>query len=201
MASIFSRLKKVVVKVAQSFANDAWWPLWSNVRWTNERAAGSSKVNAEDKVRNITEARALVRKLYSRFQWTKDGADQLWDSICPPPYNYDRYKKGILKDDCDGFHSLAYHCIYNSGFKNTYLLSVVTGLSGGHCVLLFKMGSYWYVNDYDVIYGGYTSAKKAVSAYNAIYENKYRPKEKVNFNSTISYNYSKKKFEKAKNVI
>lgn len=58
--------------------------------------------------------------------------------MCPPPYNYERYLKGVLKDDCDGFHALVYHCLFNCDI-NCCLLAVESP-KGSHCVLLFKYG-------------------------------------------------------------
>jgi hypothetical protein len=75
--------------------------------------------------------------LYAKFDYTKDGIDQLGDSITPPPQNYAHYLQDTVKDDCDGFHSLMYHCVKKSGIE-CYLLSVVSN-DGGHCVLVFNV--------------------------------------------------------------
>ena len=128
--------RATLLKIFSPFANEVWWPMWSNVRWKKE-AHCEVDVNEEDHVKTLADIKKLVKRLYSKFTWTADDASQLWDCICPPPYNYRRYLEGELKDDCDGFHSLVKHCLDHSGIR-CYLLSAVA-VGAGHCVLLFQL--------------------------------------------------------------
>ena len=184
-------LVKVHRLVYKLFARH-WWPFWSNIRF-KKAIRYDRTLEKEDIVMNLTDIRSQVKKLYNKFTWTRDGIDQLGDAITPPPQNYYQYLSGELRDDCDGFHSLVYHCLYNSGFE-CYLLSVIA-LGGGHCVLLFKSkNDKWYVNDYNDIYGGFDTAAEVVEHYNKIYEINYKPKSEVVANDIFSYDYNKGKF-------
>lgn len=179
-------------KLALWFANCIWWPIWSNIRWSKERKI-VCEAKEEHKATNLTQIKALVKTLYANFKWTKDGADQLWDSVCPPAYNYKRWTEGVLKDDCDGFHSLVYHCLASSGVE-CYLLCA-THMKGGHCILLLKNKDKWYVNDYNKVHSGFATPQEAIEDYNKIYSDTYeKGKRKVEFNSLTAFNYKKHKF-------
>lgn len=54
----------------------------------------------------------------------------------PPPQVYRDYMGGLVKDDCDGFHSLVLHCLRVNGVR-CYLLAV-EARGAGHCVLLMQ---------------------------------------------------------------
>lgn len=193
---MFRKMVESIYKIGCAIGNYIWWPIWSNVRWS-KYATKDTFVREEDKVKTLTDIKNLVVRLYEKFEWTKDGVDELFDSICPPPYNYKRYCDGLLKDDCDGFHSLVYHCLKNSGIE-CYLLSTCA-IGSGHCVLIFKYRNKWYVNDYRTVYAGYETAQEAVAAYNIEYVKKYSgAKSDVLFNSTVSYNYNTAKFSAGK---
>ena len=183
----------MAIKPHYFVANRIWWPTWSNLRWILKRRV-KCNVAAADKATTIDGIRSLVRKLYSHFDWTKDDWTELWDSVCPPAYNYQRYTKGTLKDDCDGFHALSYHCLYQSGITTIAILSVLQGTSG-HAVLIFKLNGSWYVNDYDSVYGGYSSAGQAITEYNKIYIRNYcGGKGTVSYNSLLIWDYNKNKW-------
>ena len=174
-----------------------WWVFWSNIRF-KKAIRHNVPIHLEDTVSDLAGARTLVKKLYKKFTWTADGIDQLGDAITPPPQNYQHYLEGELKDDCDGFHSLVYHCLYNSGFT-CYLLSVIA-LGGSHCVLLFKSkNNKWYVNDYTRIYDGCDTPIDAINDYNKIFVTRYTVKSNVVANDVIIYDYNKKKL-KLKNI-
>lgn len=190
--SVLSKLKAVVLKIVSPVATKVWWPVWSNLRWSSERTKDVALKSA-DRVNSLASIKTEANKVYSKFKWVADPANELWDSICPPAYNYQRYLNGTLKDDCDGFHCTMFHILYKSGYTNTYLLAVI-GEKGSHCVLLFKFGSQWYVNDYTSVYGGYATAQKAIDAYNSTYSKVYSA-GKVLSNATLVYNYSSKRYE------
>lgn len=177
-------------KIICAFCNYIWWPIWSNIRWKKE-----SKIVIEfdpnDKISKFDDIGLLCRRLYSNYEWTKDGIDQLFDSICPPQYNYFRYKTGKLKDDCDGFHALVYYCLKQSGV-NCYLLSVCS-LGSGHCVLLFEYDDGWYVVDYYSVMSPSFTAADAIKKYNKVFSEKYHARPVI-FNALLSYNFDKNKF-------
>lgn len=168
------------------------WCWWSNIRFKNSERF-STFVNDIDIVSNLTEIKNLVSRLYNCFIWTADGIDQLGDAITPPPQNYKTYLEKPLKDDCDGFHSLVYHCLYNSGIE-CYLLTVNPAkMNQGHCILVFKLNDRWYVNDYKKVYNGFTNLQDAIDKYNSIYPERYKT-EPVAYNGLVKYSYEEGKF-------
>ena len=188
-------MKKFLWKIFAPFANEVWWPLWSNFRW--RKALKDHSVADEHMVKNLTETRALVKVLYNGFKWTADDIKDLGDSITPPAQCYRDFCNGLLEDDCDGFHSLVYHCLAKSGMR-CYLLSVVSD-DGGHCVLVFENKGKWYVNDYSKVYDGYTTLKDAVEAYNVEYIKRYcKEGSEVVYNGFIEFNYQTGKFRSVK---
>lgn len=170
----------------------SWWCFWSNIRF-RKSIKENIEIKKEENIKTIDDILTLVFKLYQKFKWTKDGFDQLFDAITPPPQNYQHYLDGLLKDDCDGFHSLVYHILYNNNI-NCYLLTA-NAINGGHCILLFKLNNLWYINDYKKIYGGKEDVKEIIQEYNQIFSKNYKTKE-VLFNGLVSYNYENKRFHK-----
>lgn len=174
--------------------SDWWWVKWSNFRW-RKSIRHNIGITPEDEIGNMVDLSALVKKLYSYFTWTSDGVTELFDSMTPPPQNYQNYLNGHLYDDCDGFHALVYHCLYNNNIE-CYLLSTVA-VGAGHCILLFKdFDKKWRVNDYTRIYGGFDTPQEAIENYNEKYVKIYKAKSEVCFNNLIKYNYETGKFEK-----
>ena len=163
----------------------SWWCWWSNTRF-KDAIRDNKKVNDEDLVSTYKQVQTLVAKLYKKFKWTADGPDQLWDAMTPPPQNYQHYLDGLLKDDCDGFHALVYHCLYNSGIKCS--LFTANAINSGHCILVFTLNSKWYVVDYSKVYKGYDTLEEAIDEYNKVYPTIYKSKE-ILFNGFVQYNY------------
>lgn len=173
----------------------SWWCWWSNKRFKN---CIRSNIGTEpiDKVGTLSELQELVQRLYGCFIWTADGIDQLGDAITPPPQNYAKYLEMPLKDDCDGFHSLVYHCLYNSGI-DCYLLTVnTTKFNEGHCVLLFYLDGKWYVNDYNTIYEGFDTYQEAIDDYNEHYVVNYKCQGSILYNGLVEYSYVTGKFKR-----
>ena len=168
-----------------------WWCFWSSIRF-RKAIRDDIPLKEEDKVKTLKDIKFLVNRLYSKFTYTKDGVDQLGDAITPPPQNYQYYLNGELKDDCDGFHSLVYHCLHGSGIE-CYLLTV-TAEGAGHCILLFKLNNKWYTIDYTSVSKGYDTAEIAVQSYNEIFPVKYKAKSLVLFNGLVGFNYNTKCF-------
>ena len=171
------------------------WCRWSNHRF---RECIRSNIGTEptDKVGTLQELKALVERLYSCFIWTADDISQLGDAITPPPQNYAIYLDRPLRDDCDGFHSLVYHCLYNSGI-DCYLLTVTPKkFTDGHCVLLFYLDGKWHVNDYMNIYEGFETPEEAIEDYNKLYFTEHKDLGPIVFNGLVEYNYVSGKFNR-----
>lgn len=166
-----------------------WWCFWSQIRF-RKSVKNNIGINEEDKVTNLKTLKSLLNRLYSKFTYTKDGIDQLNDAITPPPQNYQYYLNGEVKDDCDGFASLVYHCLYNSNIQS-YLLTVQSKESG-HCVNLFKYKDKWYISDYNSISKGFITPTECIESYNKSFPLKYDKtvKSEVVFNGIVSYVYN-----------
>lgn len=171
-----------------------FWIVWSNVHYRNLKGTEmhSTKVDDEDKVKTLSDVEKLTKRLYRYFEYTKDGAELLFDAILPPCEAYKKYKEGKLKDDCDGFHSLVYHCLKQSGFR-TYLLTAQTKKTG-HCVTVFRYEGLWYVVDYNNIYGSCRRLEPSIGEFNTYFETNYVNGDKVVINELYEYDYTKGKF-------
>lgn len=169
------------------------WCVWSNYRFKDTRRFDTDLQEC-DKVSDINDIKELVSRLYCSFIWTQDGIDQLGDAITPPPENYNKYLNAPLKDDCDGFHSLVYHCLKNSGIE-CYLMTANPLKGGGHCILIFKYDDKWYVNDYNKVYMGHKSIVDSVNDYNKEYPIRYKTSEVI-YNGFVSYDYVEGKFKR-----
>ena len=171
-----------------------FWIIWSNFYYKSKKAElHSTQIDSKDRVKNINEIDHLVKKLYRYFNYTKDSIELLGDAIIPPCEAYKQYKEGLLKDDCDGFHSLVYHCLIQSGLR-AYLLTAQTNKSG-HCVTIFKFEGLWYVVDYNTIYGSCRKLEPSIEEFNTYYESNYLRGDKVIINDLYEYNYTKGKFK------
>lgn len=172
------------------------WCWWSNIRFKKSERFNTSILDI-DKVSNLNEIKNLVKKLYNSFIWTADDITQLGDAVTPPPETYKQYLEHPLKDDCDGFHSLVYHCLYCSNIE-CYLLTVNPAKMGdGHCILVFKLNDRWHINDYNIIYNGFSTIEDAIKNYNEKYPSIYKTKEVV-YNGLVKYDYKEGKFIKVK---
>lgn len=178
------------LRIGGFIATHLWWPHWSNFRW-RKAIRKNVGIKSEDRIENIYSIEPLLQKLYFNFKWTSDDASQLWDSIMPPPQIYTDYMKGLVEDDCDGFHSLVMHVLKMNGVE-CYLLAV-EAIGGGHCVLLMRYTKLWWVIDYTHLYNGFSSPEEAIRDYEEIYAKKYKTK-KVFYSGLLDYDYDKGKF-------
>ena len=192
-----------LVKIACYIANKLWWIPWSNFRFRHEERFDES-VREDYKIDKLIEGadsqyfivktiHSLARALYLKFQYTKDGADQLWDAVLPPPYGYKQFiNNEKYKEDCDGFHSLLLQCLHASGIPA--YLTVVWALGSGHCVLVCYVNENWYLVDYTAVYIA-DSLNELIEKYNEEFVKKYSGcKSKVLYNCFLGYNYKKGKF-------
>jgi len=180
-------------KLIFNFATQHWWPFWSNRRF-RKSTRFFPYIEDVDVVNNLTQIKDLVIKLYNYFEWTADDISQLFDCIQPPTQCYVDYKKGLLKDDCDGFHALVHYCLHYSNIESYLLTANPKKAKDGHCILLFKLNEKWYVNDYDIVYEGFNTAKKAIEDYNERYPKLYDC-GKVIYNGLLYYDFEKGKFK------
>ena len=185
-----------MIKFLCYLAHKFWWIPWSNFRYKKVERYYRF-INAEDRAFSIPQIKSLAERMYGRFNYTPDGADKLWDAVCPPPYAYCQVKVGLkFADDCDGFHSLMYHCL-NTEITKPYLMTVYAKGSA-HCVLVFYFDFRWFVLDYTTLYEGFVDIKEAIKNYNEEFVKKYKAKSKVRSNLFLQYDYTKGKFKLVK---
>lgn len=181
-----------MIKFLCKLAHKFWWIPWSNFRYRKVERHNVA-CSPEDRAYSEDTIRKLASKMYGKFQYTSDGVDKLWDAVCPPPYAYSTISKGEkLRDDCDGFHSLMYHCLDNGAIKP--FLMTVNARGAGHCVLVFYFDLKWYVLDYTTLYVGQYNLELAIESYNKTFKDKYGAKSKVYSNLFLKYSYNKGKF-------
>ena len=169
------------------------WIWWSNYHYKKIGAElHSTAIDPSDTARTMNSLLFLMNKLYDKFHYTKDGADLLYDAMIPPCEAYKQYRNGELKDDCDGFHSLVYHCLKFSGFE-AYLLTA-NSIKSGHCVVIFRMDYFWHVVDYNSIYTSTRTLETSLGEFNDYYSKKYCNGQKVLCNNLYSYDYKQGKF-------
>lgn len=187
-----NKVSKAIMTFFSWFSTTKWWTFWSNIRFKNSERSDVDLLYTEDFAYNVKEIKSLTRRIYDKFNYTKDGANQLWDAITPPPQNYLNYINGVVNDDCDGFHSTLYHCLHKSNIE-CYLMSV-SGIGSGHCVLVFRLNNLWHVVDYTIVYSGHKNLSDAIKEYNSSYKKIYGYKKEFLYNAIIKYDYDKKKF-------
>ena len=170
-----------------------WWCPWSKVRFSKKNW-GDTPVREEDKATTSEEVKALLKKADKKFKYTEDGFDQLWDAMQPPAQLYDDFiSDKIVEDDCDGYHSLIYHCLHHSDVK-CYLL-VVVARNAGHCTLVCKLEGKWHVADWTTVHPGYDTFEETVEAYNKWFIKPYDAKSDVFYNGLLRFDYKKGKFK------
>ena len=155
------------------FAN--FW-LVARVYWSNYKNAGNiADYDVEDNLdlSTVSKLAKYIDKSYSKFTYTYDGPDELFDSMrFPAQCYYDQFVKGILRDDCDGFHSSAYHIATRYGY-DAYILTYMTShLIDSHTVLEIRKNNSLYKIDYSRLITGKTIDDlikgKNVIAYNLV---------------------------------
>lgn len=188
-------MKKKIIKLGCYIANKFWWIPWSNFRFRKEERH-SIEVWKCHSITTMNDILKIAREMYKNFEYTNDGADQLWDAVCPPPYAYIKITaSGKLKEDCDGFHSLMYHILSCNNIP--CYLTIVYAKKAGHCVLFFKYNEEWCILDYTSLFIG-TSLEDVLNHYNKSFVTKYSAKSDVLFNCFLGYNYKKGKYYMAK---
>ena len=195
MSKFFYTILKPFSKIFGPIAM-RYWTHWSNARFADTTRTNLSLLAQEDtNIKTWSDIHKLLLRLFSKYTWTEDGADQLWDAITPPPQNYSNYLSGGVFDDCDGFHSLLHYPLSCNGFE-AYLLSVST-LGSGHCTLLLRLEDKWCVIDYASVYPAFDTPAEAIADYASVYPKKYGSKFPIWFCGLISYDYTEGKFHYA----
>lgn len=195
-------MKKFFKKIINSFLHfagkigvECWWIPWSNF-YFRKSIRSNIGIKEEDRVFTVDQIKKLTAKLYNKFTWTEDGPEQLFDAVTPPPQNYQNYLDGGVKDDCDGFHSLVFHCLYNSGIE-CYLMTA-NAIKAGHCLLIFRLDGLWHVDDYFCVYKGYEKIDDAIADYNKRFPGLCGITHQVFYNGFLSYDYETEKLKKIK---
>ena len=186
--NIYKALAPIVGPLAMRY-----WCHWSNRHFKNTIRLDQTLLQPEDRVTGITTLNRVLSKLYRTFRYTKDGVDQLYDAITPPPQLYVNYMQGEVKEDCDGFHSLLHYVLSMSNIE-CYLLTV-NAYRAGHCVLICKLKDQWHVVDYRKVYAAFDTMEEAVADYNDLFLiNNNVDDYEVSFNGLVDYNYETGKF-------
>lgn len=200
-----------IIQLGGYIANKFWWIPWSNFRFRREERFNADVAN-EFKIfdpiadKNVAShsadicrqagrvLKSLAQKLYSKFEYTKDGADQLWDAVLPPPYAYQQFSNNDkYKEDCDGFHALLLHCLHATNIPA--YLTAVWARGCAHCVLVCHLAGFWYLVDYTDVYAVDGQLSELIEEYNKEFVKIYKEcKTKVLYNCFIGYNYKKGKF-------
>ena len=101
---------------------------------------------------NLSDIRQTMLHIYSRFEWTQDGFNRLYDSIDTPASCWIRaFENPPLKDDCDGYHAALYWAV--SFCFSCRLLTVATrNIKDSHTVMVihhnnqYRLANYTYLS-------------------------------------------------------
>lgn len=183
---------KFIWKIISTIAVNVWWPFWSNIRW-RKSFRNNIGIEEDDIIKSEKKLISKISDLHIALEYKADDASQLFDAINSPSQLYYDYKKNNnIKDDCDGFHALVFHILYNSKIE-CYLMTA-NAIGCGHCICLCKYNNKWHVIDYSHYEDGYDTAAEAIEMYNKIYPVRYKCKE-VAYNGFVTYDYEKGRFK------
>jgi len=116
---------------------------WSRRR--HARAPVTTTVRRDLIPKRFSDIQRVADELRSRFIYTRDGIDRLWDSIDTPASCWERAFPGPLRDDCDGFHAALYWAVSHN-FR-CYLLTLVTRqIVDSHVLLYIRHGGHFYLD-------------------------------------------------------
>ncbi len=149
---------------------------WSQLRHIN--TPNQSTLKQQQKYlqwipKTIPAIQIIAYELYSRFQYTNDNWDRLYDSIDTPISCVIRaFENPSLKDDCDGFHSALYWFV--SQTFNTRLFTVVTNdIRSSHSLLICQYNKQYFYVDYTYISDFFNNVNDAALHLN---NRLYKPK-------------------------
>ena len=155
---------------------------WSRIRHQRSPRKLSTAQAAKYKnliPRSMTQIGRTAQEIYSRFQYTNDSWDRLYDSIDTPASCVLRtFERPPLREDCDGFHSALYWFV--SQTFDCRLLTVVTeNIHDSHSLLICRDRQRYFYIDYTYISQLFNSVSDAVEHIN---HRLYKPK-----NTNIMY--------------
>lgn len=129
-----------------------WWVWWSNIYWKYKKVNTTYPTLKEEFIPIDAYLFSTAEKLKKVFTYTKDGPEQLFDTVAPPAYIAKQYYENDIKDDCDGFHA---GLLWFAHTKNIecYLIKVTsTKNKYGHTMLLYNNGEKYRICDYTRFY-------------------------------------------------
>ena len=132
------------------------WLKW-RVTWSNCKNKGditnivvTETIDPKDTA-FLTKLRALAKTVYSKFIWTMDNAEDLFDCMRTPARCYSEFKQGTLKDDCDGFHACIMQILKESNIDSVLLTYMMPDLNDCHTILVAKNNNAYYKIDYTAV--------------------------------------------------
>ncbi len=99
----------------------------------------------------LTNLRTLTKQVYSKFTWTMDKAEDLFDCMRTPAECYFDYAQGTLEDDCDGFHACIMQILKESDIDCVLLTYMVPNINDCHTILVAKNKNVYYKVDYNTV--------------------------------------------------
>lgn len=174
---------------------------WSNLRWCRHRKDESEaipEVNADN-------LNSVLREVYNNFEWTMDDWTQLFDSVCPAPYIYNKYVEAEKTNsdffgDCDDYHTVIYHILKNNGYDVALITVATKPINNSHtmCAIKEKIEengvekTVYRIVDYTSLRGPYTSLQDFVDDYR--YPVRYWKLDQWDYNKKKFRGVSKKEF-------
>ncbi len=142
---------------------------WSTVRHSKSPKRLSTEQAQKYKSlipRTASQIQKTAQEIYSRFEYTNDNWDRLYDSIDTPASCVLRtFETPPLRDDCDGFHSALYWFV--SQTFNTRLLTVVTdNIHDSHSLLICQANQNYFYIDYTYTSPSYPTVSHCVEHIN-----------------------------------
>jgi len=116
-----------------------------------EKGCIIENIGIEEKDKVTTSVEDLIYKVSQNFTYQ----NELGEKIKTPSQAYYEYLNGGLKDDCDGWVSLAYHILENNGadcYFSAFQTKQWEKKNIYHCVLVFNYSNDWYVSNYGLVY-------------------------------------------------
>lgn len=120
--------------------------------WSNTKNKGDI-INIEveellNKSSLLNSLKTISKEVYSKFTWTQDNFEELFDCMRTPARCYSDYKQGALNDDCDGFHACIMQICKASNIDCVLLTYMVPDLNQCHTILVAKYNNSYYKVDY-----------------------------------------------------
>lgn len=126
-----------------------WRVHWSNRKNKNSIIDATVEVTYNRQYSVLWNLNHISTDLYSKFKWTQDSFNELFDRMRTPARCYlDYIIYNTLYDDCDGFHACLMHIVNWWGFDSVLLTYMTQNLNNCHTVLVVKIDEIYYKIDY-----------------------------------------------------